>query len=100
MTRIACQTPQMAVTWENQKGRHFVLLTERRSICSPKLRENNSFFLWKMEDSDTQSCLMEGWEMGGLRGGMRAVKVKADTSLFLFDFLNEKSSLKRGKISL
>lgn len=60
MTRRACQTPQMAVTWENQKGRHFVLLTERISICSTKLRENNSFFLWKMEDSNKEFCLMEG----------------------------------------
>ena len=78
VTRIACQTPEMAVTWESQKDRHFVLLTERRSICSPKLRENNSFFLWKMEDSDTQSCLMEGWEMEGLQGGMRVSVVEPD----------------------
>lgn len=48
----------MAVIREDQKGRHFVLLTERRSICSTKLRENNSFFLRKMKDSDIEFCLM------------------------------------------
>lgn len=34
-TRIAYQTPQMAVTWENQKGRHFVLLTEEDQYALP-----------------------------------------------------------------
>ena len=39
-------------------------------------------------------------EEGENKPKARAVKVKADTVLFLFDFLNENSSLKRGKISL
>lgn len=60
MTRIVRQTTQVALIREHQKGRHFVLLTERRSICSTKLRGNNSFFLWKMKDSDIESCSTQG----------------------------------------
>lgn len=59
VTRIECQMTQMAVIREDQKGRHFVLVTERRSIWPTKLRENNSLFLWKMKDSDIEFCLVE-----------------------------------------